>query len=138
MSKREKIKKVETDSKDTEEIIPVNEENETISKRKEAIMVEEDLEKEMKERIKKREEKEKLLYEKNRIRRFLQVHKNEIRLMLYAFFLFILLMGGIISAFFLYAFLGVSSPELLIIICSSVTIIGAILLIYIGRKYLLK
>ncbi|NVM02355.1 MAG: hypothetical protein HWN67_08460 [Candidatus Helarchaeota archaeon] len=163
MSKRKKIEDVEESEEEViEEIQDENEAEEEVEKssrnlllnkirehheatekpkiigRKEGIVVEEELEKEMKERLKIREEKEKIAYEENRLKKWYINNKENIRLMVFSFFLFLMLSIGIISAFGLYAILGVTTQELVLIICSTLILVGAVIFIYIGQKYLLK
>ena len=141
MSMRKKIEEEEKESEKTEENIieeeSEEEEAEGVSKRKEALIVEEELEKEMEERRKKREEKEKILYRGNRITRWLRRNRSEFGLMIYALVLFTIIMIGLISALLLYIILGVAR-ELTFFISFGLTIFGVILMIYIGRRYLLK
>ncbi|MFX1450457.1 MAG: hypothetical protein ACFFCM_06430 [Promethearchaeota archaeon] len=106
--------------------------------RKEGIVVEEELEKEMEERLKRREEKEKIAYEENRLKRWYINNKENVRLMIVSFFLFLLLAIGILSALGLRAFLGVGTQEVVLIISGSLMIVGAIIFVYISQKYLLK
>ena len=142
MINRRKIEKIEENSEEIEKEIKEDasnaQEKVKVLTREEAIIVEEELEKEMKERVKKRVKKEKILYEGNRITKFFRRHSDDVRLMLYGLFLFILLMIGLLSAFLLYAFLGVTTQQILLIISSFLAIVGAIILIYMGQKYLLR
>ncbi len=148
MSKRKKIENIEESEEEIEEEEieeeideikdnEVEEENK-VSTREEGIVIEEELEKEMKERLKEREAKEKLAYEENRIKRWYMNNKENVRLMIYSFFLFLMLSIGIIAAFALYAVLGITTQELVLIICTTLMILGAVIFIYIGQKYLLK
>ncbi len=142
MSNRKKIEKIEEKSEENYEELneepPETPENELATKRDEAIIVEEELEKEMEERIKKRKEREKLLYEENRIKRWYMENKDNIRIFFIAFFLFLLISIGIIAAVGLYAFLGVTTQELLLIICTGLVIVGVLILILVSQRYLLK
>ena len=138
MSKRKKIERIEEEIEEIEEETINNDIEGKKAARKEAIIVEEDLEKEMEERIKEREKKEKIIYEENRIKRFVREKRDDIRIYLIGFFIFLLIVIGLVAAFGLYVFLGVTTPELLLIICGGLGIAGVIILIYIGQNYLLK
>ncbi|MHA1377001.1 MAG: hypothetical protein ACTSRG_01340 [Candidatus Helarchaeota archaeon] len=141
MSNRKKIKKIEEtidENKDISEEYSLNKDNKQISKRKEAIIIEEKIEKEMEERMKKREKKEKILYEENRLKRFVRENREGIRIFLIGFFIFLLITMGLFAALGLRAFLGVSTQEILLLISGSLLIIGTIILIFIGQRYLLK
>ncbi|MHA1298948.1 MAG: hypothetical protein ACTSO9_05830 [Candidatus Helarchaeota archaeon] len=141
MSNRKKIKKIEKESDDIEEELEEElgdektEKKEISTARREAIIVEEELEKEMKERMKKREEKEKILYEENRLKRFIRENRENIRIYLFSFIMFLLISIGILSAMGLFAFLGITTQELLLIISGGLAIAGVIILIYISKKY---
>ena len=138
MSKRKKIERIEEEIEEIEEETIEEEVEEKKSAREKAIVVEEDLEKEMEDRLKEREKKERIMYEENRLKRFFREKREEIRLYIIGFFIFLLIVIGLVAAFGLYVFLGITTPELLLIICGSLAIIGALILIYLGQNYLLK